>query len=196
MKIRNHKKTEWWFYPLDNSSLDKGKCYIFKYKSELMRFLNANIVESVGGEVALHEETFNSSYTKQFWFVWYNHKQIKSGANLKVDLRQQYFRGNKYMHRKSTIEKVDKKYFAFSDKVISLMSHIEDENGVILSKDAKRLVELFKKRGFKDFEPNEEDLEYINGHISDGIDFNYWSDRCSWLRTKTIIEYFKRKELI
>lgn len=196
MKIRNQKKTEWWFYPSEDSTLNKGKCHKFKYKSDLMRFLNSNIYESVGGEVSLHEETFNSSHTRQMWFVWYNGKQYLDGADLKIDLRQQYFRGKKYFCHKSKIEKIDKKFFAFSDKVISLMSHIEDENGVILSKDAKRLVELFKKRGYKDFEPSEEYLEYINWHISEGIDFYYWSDRCNWLRTKTIIEYFKRENLI
>lgn len=37
---------------------------------------------------------------------------------------------------------------------------------------------------------------YINGHISNGIDFSYWSDRCRDLRMKTIIEYFKQQNLI
>ena len=76
------------------------------------------------------------------------------------------------------------------------MTNIEDDNGLITSKDAKKLVKLFEKRGFKDFVPTEEDLIYINGHILDGIDFYHWSDRCNWLRTKTIIEYFKRNNLL
>jgi hypothetical protein len=73
---------------------------------------------------------------------------------------------------------------------------MQDDNGIILPKDAKRLVGLFYKRGFKDFEPDEDDWNYINGHISDGISFWHWSDRCNHLRMKTIIEYFKQQKLI
>jgi len=106
------------------------------------------------------------------------------------------FRGRKFISKYNKIEKSAKKYFAFSDKVISLMSNIYEENGAILPSKAKRLIKLFEKRGFKDFEPTEEDWEYINGHISDGICFSYWSDRCNFLRCKVILEYFKREELV
>ena len=72
----------------------------------------------------------------------------------------------------------------------------ESDGETILPNKAKNLINLFEKRGFKDFEPSEEDLKYINGHISDGIDFFYWSDRCNFLRCKVILEYFKRKGLL
>lgn len=195
MKIRNHKKREWWFYPPKESTLKKH-LYIFKYKQDLMKFLTSNIEQSINGIVGLGEETFNASYTLREYFVWYNQKQYRCSGNLKADLRQMPFRGRKYISKSDKISKGDKRYFAFSDKVISLMCHIEDENGNILPKDAKRLYDLFLKRGFKDFEPTEEDWDYINGHISDGICFSYWSDRCNFLRVKTIIEYFKRNDLL
>jgi hypothetical protein len=61
---------------------------------------------------------------------------------------------------------------------------------------ANKLITLFEKRGFKDFEPDEDDLYYINGHILTGIDFYHWSDRCNFLRCKVILEYFKRENLL
>jgi hypothetical protein len=76
------------------------------------------------------------------------------------------------------------------------MCNIEAEDGTITPKNAKKLVELFYKQGFKDFEPDEEQLRYINGHIGDGIDFHHWSDRCNKLRMKVVIEFFKRNNLI
>jgi len=196
MKIKNHKKREWWFYPCEGSKLNKERCYIFKYKSDLIKFLTANLSESVNGMVMLEEKSFNRSGALRQWSVWYNDKKYQSGADLKAELRQVDFRGKKYISKSHKISKEDKKYFAYSDKVISLMCHIQDEKGNVLPKDAKRLYNLFIKRGFKDFEPTDDDLKYINGHISDGIDFFHWSDRCNWLRTKTIIEYFKRKNLL
>lgn len=196
MKIRNHRNKEWWFFPPENSKINKGKWYRFKFKSDLMKFLTANLAESVNGEVRIEESCFGYSGCLRMFSVWYNDKECKSGAKVKADLRQMDFRGRKFVHKQHKIEKDSKKYFAFSDKVIRLMCNIQDDNGIILSKDAKRLVELFKKRGFKDFEPNEEDWQYIDGHISNGIDFYHWSDRCNWLRTKTIIEYFNRSGLL
>lgn len=196
MKIRNHRKIEWWFYPPEDSKLNKGRCYRFKYKSDLMKFLTTNLDETMNGEVRLEESCFAYSGCMRMWAVWYNDKEYRSGAKVKADLRQMDFRGRKFVHRPHKIAKDTKKYFAFSDKVISLMCRLQDDNGLILAKDAKRLVELFKKRGFKDFDPDEDDMRYIDGHISDGIDFYHWSDRCNWLRTKTIIEYFKRENLL
>jgi hypothetical protein len=161
-----------------------------------MKFLNNNLIGSLGGIVTKEEKNLNSSFSLRQWYVWYNEKAHSNGAKPKIELRQLYFRGRKYMNKPPKISKSSKTYFAFSDKIFSLMSNIRQSDGSILSKDAKRLVELFYKRGFKDFEPSESDMYYINGHISDGIDFNYWSDRCNFLRAKTIIEYFKRENLI
>lgn len=195
MKIRNHRKKEWWFYPPEKSTLKKH-LYVFKYKQDLIKFLTSNIEQAINGTVRIEEKTFNASYALRQYFVWYNENQYRSGAALKADLLQMTFRGKKYISKPHRISKEDKRYFAFSDKIISLMCHIEDENGNILSKDAKRLYDLFIKRGFKDFEPTEDDWVYINGHISDGICFSHWSDRCNFLRAKTIIEYFKRSGLL
>lgn len=194
MKIRNHRKMEWWFNSSKESKLKKH-LYKFKYKSDLMKFLNNNFEEALNGEVRLEETSFCHSGCVRTWFVWYNDNMPK-GSKLKIELRQQSFRGRKYIFKKSKIAKSDKKYFAFSNKIISLMCNIFVDEETILPKDAKRLVELFYKRGFKDFEPDEDEWAYINGHINDGISFWHWSDRCNWLRMKTIIEYFKRENLI
>jgi hypothetical protein len=175
----------------ENSKLEKH-LYRFKYKADLLKFLNSNFENALNGTVALDHKSFNCSNTKRKWFVWYDVK----GATLKIVLKQLLFRGRKFISKYNKIEKSAKKYFAFSDKVISLMSNIYEENGAILSSKAKRLIKLFEKRGFKDFEPTEEDWEYINGHISDGMCFSYWSDRCNFLRCKVILEYFKREELV
>lgn len=200
MKIRNHRKREWWFYPAENSKLHRVNCYRFKYKSDLMQFLNNNFREAINGEVRLEESSFGSSGAIRRWFVWYNdfaRHYNRKRSSLQIELRQQDFRGRKFIHKPSPISKVSKKYFAHSKKVINLMCNIyQADEKTILPKDAKKLVELFYKRGFKDFEPTEEDLYYINGHIGDGISFWHWSDRCNWLRTKTIIEYFKREGLL
>lgn len=195
MKIRNHKKQEYWFRPHENSSL-KLLTLPFKRKSDLMKFLNNNFNECVNGVVSINVESFTSSYTLREYFVWYNEKECRCGAKPKIVLKQLDFRGRKYIRKQFKISKASKKYFAFSDKVIRLMCSIEDDNGVILPDDAERLYTLFKKRGFVDFEPTEGEWEYINGHIGSGIDFYHWSDRCDFLRTKTIVEYFKQKNLL
>lgn len=194
MKIRKHRKREWWFLPHSNSELEKGQ-YKFKYKSDLMRFLNNNFMNALNGTVRLEEHSFGHYGCIRSWLVWYNDFAPKNSP-YKIDLRQELFRGRKYIFKPQKISKDSKKYFAFSNKVISLMSNIKKDDGTIDSKDAIKLVTLFNKRGFKDFEPTEEDWEYINGHISDGIDFSHWSDRCNTYRMKTIIEYFKREKLI
>lgn len=195
MKIRNHRKYEWWFRPPENSKLEKH-LYKFKYKSDMMKFLNNNIKEVVNGTVSLDHKSFNCSNTIREWFVWYNDYTFK-GDKLRVELKQMLFRGRKYISKPCKISRGDKKYFAFSKKVISLMSNIyQGDKKTILPKDAKKLISLFEKRGFKDFEPTEEDWVYINGHISDGIDFFHWSDRCNFLRCKVILEFFKRENLL
>lgn len=195
MKIRNHRKYEWWFRPSKNSKLEKH-LYRFKYKSDMMKFLNKNFEESLNGTVSLDHKSFNCSNTIREWFVWYNDYDVK-GAKLKIKLKQLLFRGRKFISKHNEISKKNKRYFAFSGKVSSLMCNIyQSDEETILPEDAKRLIELFKKRGFEDFEPTEDDLIYINGHIIDGIQFSYWSDRCNFLRCKVILEFFKREGLL
>lgn len=196
MKIRNHRKQEWWFFPQKESKINIGRWYIFKRKSSLMRFLNANFEHAINGTVRLEHSQFGSSGCIREYFVWFNDYVKNKKEPMKIVLKQQLFRGKKHIFKPSKISKDSKKYFAFSDKVISLMCRIKKEDGSIDKKDAKKLVNLFYKRGFKDFTPTEDDLYYINGHISNGIDFWHWSDRCNWLRTKTVIEYFKRNNLL
>jgi hypothetical protein len=193
MKIRNHRQKTYNFYPSEKSKLEFKK---FKMKSCLMKYLNANYKEAVNGTVSLHESSFGHSGSIRHWFVWYNDRPNQVQQELKIELRQLDFRGRKYIHKKYKISKDSKKYFAFSERVINLMCNIEAEDGTITSKNAKKLVELFYKQGFKDFEPDEEQLRYINGHIGDGIQFSYWSDRCGTLRMKVVIEFFKRNNLI
>lgn len=197
MKIRNHRKREYWFYPSDDSNIEKKSAHVFKYKRSLMRFLNKNIFEAVNGIVRVEEKSFGSSGPIREYFVWYNKYEFENKQQaLRVVLKQLDFRGKKYIFKPQKVSKDNKKYFAFSNKVISLMSEIESDNGEILKKDARKLVDLFKKRGFKDFEPDKDEWEYINGNILKGIPFFYWSDRCNWLRTKAVIESFKRDGLI
>lgn len=198
MKIRNHRKREWWFCPHEKSTIknDNGRLFIFKTKASLMRFLNANFENAINGTVRLEEKSFNSSGCIREWFVWYNDYVTNKKEPMKIVLKQQLFRGSKYIFKPSKISKGDKRYFAFSNKVIPLMCKLQDDNGIILPKNAKKLVELYKKRGFKDFTPNKEDQDYIDFYLEKGIDFYHWSDRCNWLRTKTVIEYFKIKGLL
>lgn len=192
MKIRNHRKYEWQFRPRNGSKLPKV-FYRFKYKSDLMRFLNKNFEDALCGDVTLYHRSFTSSGAYRTWFVWYNDYDLRK-APLKIVLKQEMFRGSKYIFKPRPMERETKKYFAFSNKIINSMCSIY-HNGITPNK-AKNLVNLFNKRGFKDFTPTESDWIYINGHISDGIDFWHWSDRCNFLRMKTIIEYFKREKLI
>ena len=195
MKIRNHRKYEWWFYPHKDTKISLP-AKIFKYKSSLIKYLNANFEGALGGTVVLNHRSFNSSSSIREWFVWYNDYTHSKKTPMKISLRQLDFRGRKYISKPSKISKGDKRYFAFSNKIIPLMCNMQDDNGIILPKNAKKLVELYKKRGFKDFTPNKEDQEYIDYYLEKGIDFYHWSDRCNWLRTKTVIEYFKIKGLL
>lgn len=183
MKIRKHRKREWWFFPTEESKLYIGRCYIFKYKHDLMKFLNRKLCEVLNGVVSLEEKSFSGVYCLKHFRVGFNKNKI---IFKKMEIRKPI------LYKTS---KRSKRYFAFSDKVINLMTHI-GHNEEITPASARNLVNLFKKRGFVDFEPTEDDWKYINGHISDGIDFFHWSDRCNWLRSKTIIEYFKRSKLI
>lgn len=184
MKIRNHKQFEYHFYSNENSTL---KDRAFKTKKKLMNYLNGNFPHSLNGSVHLYENSFGGrSQANKIWFVWYN--DIK-GAKPNILLKKRDFG-----FKKNILSKEDKKYHAFSDKIFHKMILIHKNNNI--KTNAKKLVDLFYKSGFKDFEPDEDELNYINGHISSGIDFYHWSDRCDFLRMKVILEYFKRKELL
>ena len=88
MKIRNHRNKEWWFYPHDDSKLYIGKAYRFKYKSSLVRFLNANFEEALSGEVRLEESCFGHSGCLRMWYVWYNSNTYKISRKLKIELKR------------------------------------------------------------------------------------------------------------
>ena len=191
MKTRNHIKYQWLFRPYKDSKL-KG-CFIFKYKSNLMKFLNNNLEDSLNGIILLEYQTFNSFATLREYFIWYNdYKEVNEP--LKIVLKKLDFRGRKYISKISNISKTSKKYFAMSNKRISLMLYIA-ENGITKT-HAKNLVNIFYKSGFKDFISDNKNEEYINYYLKEGIDFWHWSDRCNFLRMKTIIEYFKQQNLI
>lgn len=191
MKIRNHRKYEWWLWPISGSKIDKGRCYIFKRKSALINFIAGNINDCIGGVVRLEHSCFNSSGPVREYTVWYNEYEYHQKRRpFTVVLKNEAFRGSKYIFKPRPISKEDKKYFAFSDKIMSLMCRLSEEKE-ITQKDANRLVGLFVKRGFKDFIPDDGDQRYIDFYLEKGIDFYHWSDRCGWLRMKTIIEYFR-----
>lgn len=154
---KNKKKFTWIFNPPENSKLEKHY-YKFKYKNGLMKFLNNNnFLDVINGIVSLKCETFQSSRTYREWFVWINeYKYYKENAPLKIELKQMTFRGKKYIFKPFKISKGNVKYYAFLDKRIELMSNIETK------KDADNLVKLFYKSGFKDFEPDKDEQEYID----------------------------------
>lgn len=192
MKIRNHKKRNWVFYPHQNSKLKKNS-YVFKYKSDLMKFLQKNLGNSINGIVDLEERGFGyySSCIRSY-VVWYNLVAYCQGQNAKPVLKQLKSRVRGKTKRK--VSKKDKKYFAFSDKIINLMCDISDTE--LTKQKAKRLVTLFEKRGYKEFIPNNEDREYIQYYLDNGIDFHHWSDRCGTLRMRTVIEYLIKQEML
>jgi len=109
MKIRNHRKYEWWFFPSENSKLEKH-LYRFKFKADMMKFLNGNLAESINGTVSLKEDSFAGSQCLREWFVWLNDYAEKK-EKLKIELRQLTFRGKKYIFRPSKVSKDSKKYF-------------------------------------------------------------------------------------
>jgi hypothetical protein len=192
MKIKNHRKIEYWFYPPKNSSLEKH-CYVFKYKKDLINFLEYNFYQAINGEVIVHVSDFSGFYTLREYFVWLKRKTDGKRKHVNIQLKQELFRGRKFVCKSKKIEKTDKKWFAFSDKIISLMC--KNANNWTPN-SAKNLIELFKKRGWKDFIPDKDDQDYINYYLEKGIDFFHWSDRCNSLRSKVIYEYFKKEKLI
>ena len=203
MKIRNHKKTEYLFYPHEKSKLLKGEPYRFKRKQDLMRFLNNNFDESLNGEVYLDENSFYHSAFIREWQVWFNdykyykhRKQKGCNISMQIELKPILFRNHKSIFSKGKIKKSSKVWMAFAEKVSNRMLDIYEKDNSIKKEKAQSLVKLFYKQGFVDFKPDTEDQEYIDFYIKEGIDFMYWSDRCNSLRKKTIIEYFKKEGLI
>jgi len=194
MKLRNCRKREYIFFPSDESSLGK-RSYVFKSKTKLYNFLNGRIADSINGLVRVYENYLSSCYWIADYDVYYNYKQYNSGAKLRINLS--LFDKNKYRKR---LSKEDKKYFAFSNRRIELMSKIQDDinnNRGIDKSNAKNLVKVFYKSGFKDFDlETSENKEYILYNIENGIPFSYWSDRCGYVRMKAIIEYFKLNNII
>ncbi len=200
MKIKNHIKYEWWFRPHENSKLQNKlkpykRIFVFRYKSDLMKFLNNNFEDVLNGEVSISYQTFNSFATLREYFVWYNdYADINEPS--KIVLKQLDFRGRKYISPIDKISKLSKKYFSMSSKRMSLMWYI-GKNGINKS-HAKNLLNIFYKSGFKDFIINKENQKYVDYYLVDGneIPWLYWSDRCDYLRMKIIIEWFKQNNLI
>jgi hypothetical protein len=195
MKIRKVTNRYYQIIPKEGTRL---RFKYFKYKKDLINYLTTNFRDCVNAEVCIYKESFGASFSEKNYMVWYNRNEYRNGAFFKAKLHLIQNKGRRYISKLKT-SKRDKRWFSFSEKIISLMCYISDElhkGNPINKSNAKNLVILFKKRGFVDFEPSEEDLEYINGYIGQGIDFFHWSDRCDFLRMKTVIEYFKREGLI
>jgi len=185
MKIRNNKKKiQYLFW-----EFEKGGAKVFSKKTELLKYLNRIGERALNGHVKQECDHLNSFYGVRQWFVWYNEKK----SNLEIELRQQDFRGKKFM-TKHRVEKENVKYFIFSDKIISLMAHIAD--GKYTDSNLKNLLVLFHKRGFRDFELEEENLYYYNRENHKNLEvfneWSYWSDRCNFLRCKIIHDMIKR----
>lgn len=197
MKARNMKTQGWSFRPHKDSKL---KFKVFKYKSDLMKYLNNNFREALNGEVALTFDTVNMSGTKRTWFVWYN-DYSDINTPLKIELRQELFRGRKYITKRKTVKtsKESKRWFMFSDKVINLMCALSDTPiGTELHKrQTENLIKLFYKRGYKDIDLNSDEYkdvynyeEYLTG--AEPIPYSYWCDRCNSIRCAVIIENYKK----
>ena len=194
MKTRKHRKKQWWFIPHEDAKLKEKR---FRYKKDLMEFLTRNYPDCIYGEVVLHENSFSSSSSIRAWLVDTNlYEHEAKGAYYKIVLKQRDFQGRKYIFRPQKIKKSTKKWFSYSTKLFTLMSYMGENKGKITENNAKNFEILAKKAGFVDFSPSDDDKKYIEGHLSDGIDFWHWSDRLNYLRIKTILEYFKRNNLL
>lgn len=194
MKLKNNHVKEYLFFPPDGSKIYRRRAYKFTSKSKLIKFLNNHLNDSVNGTVKVYDDHFGGFYAIKQYFVWYNDWQPRN-AKLKIDLRILPFRVKHRIVRSHKISKIDKKWLSFSEKIFTLMTHIGNSE-IINESNAKNLVKLFIKRGFIDWTPDDDELKYINCYIENGIDFYHWSDRCNMLRVKTIIEYFKKLNLI
>lgn len=192
MKIRNHRTRTYFFYPSYNhKDAFPSASYQFKYKTSLMKFLSSNIERAINGTVMININEFCSCYTSRKYLVWY-----RLAKNLVVaDLRLMHVNGKKCLYnRKPTVSKQEKKFMAFSGKVINLMLAI-DHTGITPTR-ANKLITLFIKQGFTDFIPNEDEQEYIDACLSTEIPWGYWCDRCDFVRCKVILEYFKKNNII
>lgn len=196
MKIRKHKKREYIYFPPDGSKLTKNS-YIFKRKDKLLKFLNGDVLGNLNGIIKVCENGFGYSIELYRLNVWYNQSVYNSGHGLRIELKKdEYFR----KERKHKISKESKKYFAFSERRISLMTIIGfdiSEGRRPNRSHVRNLVKVFYKSGFKDFDLDSSDnKEYIENNVNKGIPFSYWSDRCGYVRMKAVIEYFKKHKLI
>lgn len=194
MKIRNNKVKQTYLVKPFSKDFKFKK---FKYKSDCLKYLNSMGFDALNSIVSISINALNYSNTLREYSVWLDeHKYNKHGI-FEFRLVNETFRGNKYIFPHRPIEKVNVKYFAFGDKICSLMSHI-GQSDTINNSNLSNLLILFHKRGFRDFDPDDVfGGDYVNNRLSDNIleDLNewfYWSDRCNYLRCKVIYELIKR----
>jgi len=89
MKIRNHKKRHYIFYPHEESKIKGSK--VFFYKSNLMKFLNKNAIESLNGVVSIQESGFGYFTTIREYYVWYNDRPNQNKQPFKIELRNYFY---------------------------------------------------------------------------------------------------------
>lgn len=178
MKIRKQIKKTYFLLPNKPEGIGRGKQ--FKYKKDLMKYLNSNILDFYGGLMFLRIETPGMSYTSRYWRIKYDFR-----GNKGVVLKQE---SNREFHK---ISKKDKKWFAFSEKIIYLMSSIGEEE---TEEKLINLIHLFYKRGWNDFSLDSDEKQFVESYLTGDkeIPWFHWSDRCNGSRTKVIVEYFKK----
>lgn len=197
MKIRKHKKRTYLLYPTTHRDVDSmsfKQYYTFKYKHDMMKFINKYPFDLLGSYVYVDEEGANG-FTGSVveYLVWYNEYQANKGIPFKIVLKKTF---TPKWWRSFKATKLEKLSYAFSHRIIELMTIIAYEMPDINPSHAKNLTKLFYKIGYKEIIPNEEEQQYIDQFMKDGPPFDYWCDRYYGLRMQTIIEYFKFKKLI
>lgn len=186
--IRREKKKYTW---LVRPSSDKYEIKNFKYKSSVLKYLMSMDVDALNSVVSRTVNTFDSSYTNSESLVWFNEHDFYHGSDFKLVFKKITYGGRKYIHKIETIEKTTVKFFAFSDKIISLMGNLSEN---LCDNDLIKLLLLFHKRGFRDFETTDEYYNsYLDKYNIETLDtFFYWSDRCNFMRCKIIHDLIKR----
>lgn len=189
MKQRNLKTFEWHFFPNMQSKLSHKT---FKYKKDLMKFLNNNFYEALNGHVELCYDTYNSSGTYKRYFVWFNDYADKNEP-IKIKL----FRGSKYVFKPSKYMDGEKKWISQANKVCTLMIALDKtEIGTELHKrQMENLIKLFYKAGYKpinleDYRDEYDYDDYVS--LKEPIPYTYWCDRCNFLRCAIIIEVYNK----
>lgn len=184
-------KTQTWVLRLPKDSTLKIKYKESFYKKDIIDFINKNLWNCVGGYVELCFNTKQIYATNRRWFIWYK----KTNKGYVCDLKQETFRGRKYICKISKLEKESKTWFSFSEKVSNLMLNISDDD-VLKQKQIKNLLTLFEKRGYNSSKITQEYKDcyvyesYVNG--TENIPWSYWSDRCNFLRCWVIEQYYIR----